>query len=49
MFGGLSFRLSILNVLDKRPAYLREDPLGYDATQASPLGRVVKIGLVKDW
>jgi iron complex outermembrane recepter protein len=49
MFGGLSFRLSILNVLDKRPAYLPEDPLGYDATQASPLGRVVKIGLVKDW
>jgi hypothetical protein len=49
MFGGISFRLSVLNVLDKRPAYLPGDPLGYDATQASPFGRVVKIGLVKDW
>jgi iron complex outermembrane receptor protein len=49
MFDGMSFRLSVLNVLDKRPAYLAEDPLGYDATQASPFGRVVKIGLVKDW
>jgi iron complex outermembrane recepter protein len=49
IFNGISFRLSLLNVLDKRPAYLAQDPLGYDATQASPLGRVVKIGLVKDW
>jgi iron complex outermembrane receptor protein len=49
IFDGISFRLSLLNVADKRPAYLAQDPLGYDATQASPLGRVVKIGLVKDW
>jgi iron complex outermembrane receptor protein len=49
IFNGISFRLSILNVLDKRPAYLAQDPLGYDATQASPFGRVVKIGLVKEW
>ena len=49
MLNGISFRLSLLNVLDKRPAYLAEDPLGYDPVQASPLGRVVKIGLVKDW
>ena len=49
MFNGISFRLSLLNVLDKRPAYLAQDPLGYDATQASPLGRVVKIGLIKEW
>jgi iron complex outermembrane receptor protein len=49
MFSGISFRLSVLNVLDKRPAYLAQDPLGYDATQASPLGRVVKIGLIKQW
>jgi iron complex outermembrane recepter protein len=49
MFSGISFRLSLLNVLDKRPAYLAQDPLGYDATQASPLGRVVKVGLVKEW
>ena len=49
IFNGVSFRLGILNVLDKRPAYLPGDPLGYDATQASPLGRVVKIGLVKEW
>jgi iron complex outermembrane recepter protein len=49
MFNGISFRLSILNVLDRRPAHLAADPLGYDPTQASPLGRVVKIGLVKKW
>jgi iron complex outermembrane receptor protein len=49
MFSGISFRLGVLNVLDKRPAYLAEDPLGYDPTQASPLGRVIKIGLVKEW
>ena len=49
VFNGISFRLSILNVLDKRPAYLAQDPLTYDPTQASPLGRVVKIGLVKEW
>jgi iron complex outermembrane receptor protein len=49
VFGGISLRLSVLNVLDKRPATLAEDPLGYDSTQASPLGRVVKIGLVKQW
>lgn len=48
MFNGVSFRLGVSNVLDKRPAYLPGDPLGYDATQASPLGRVVKIGLVKE-
>jgi len=46
---GTSFRLSVWNVLDKRPAHLAGDPLGYDATQASPLGRAVKIGLVKEW
>jgi outer membrane receptor protein involved in Fe transport len=49
VFNGISFRLSILNVLDRRPARLPEDPLGYDPTQASPLGRVVKIGMVKKW
>jgi iron complex outermembrane recepter protein len=49
MFDGISFRLSVLNVLDKRPAYLAGSLLGYDPTQASPLGRVVKIGLVKEW
>lgn len=49
MFSGISSRLSVLNVLNKRPAYLEQDPLGYDATQASPLGRVVKVGLVKEW
>jgi outer membrane receptor protein involved in Fe transport len=49
MFSGISFRLGVLNVLDKRPALLAQDPLGYDATQASPLGRVVRIGLVKEW
>jgi outer membrane receptor protein involved in Fe transport len=49
MFNGMSFRLSIINVLDKRPAYLAEDPLGYDPTQASPFGRVVKVGLIKKW
>ena len=49
MFNGISFRLSVLNVLDKRPAHLEEDPLGYDNTQASPLGRIVKIGPVKQW
>jgi iron complex outermembrane receptor protein len=49
IFNGISLRLSILNVLDKKPAYLAQDPLGYDATQASPLGRVVKIGLAKEW
>jgi len=49
IFSGISLRLSVLNVLDKRPAYLAQDPLGYDATQASPLGRLVKIGVVKVW
>ena len=49
VFNGISFRLSILNVLDRQPARLPEDPLGYDPTQASPLGRVVKIGMVKKW
>jgi iron complex outermembrane receptor protein len=49
MFNGISLRLVLLNALDKRPAYLAQDPLGYDATQASPLGRVVKIGLLKQW
>jgi iron complex outermembrane receptor protein len=49
MFNGISFRLSIINVVDKRPAYLAEDPLGYDPTQASPFGRVVKVGLIKKW
>jgi iron complex outermembrane receptor protein len=49
MFNGISFRLSILNVLDRRPAHLAQDPLGYDPTQASPLGRVVKLGLAKAW
>jgi iron complex outermembrane receptor protein len=49
MFSGISFRLGVLNALDKRPAYLAQDPLGYDPTQASPLGRVVRIGLVKEW
>jgi iron complex outermembrane recepter protein len=49
MFSGISFRLGVLNALDKRPALLAQDPLGYDTTQASPLGRVVRIGLVKEW
>ena len=49
IFNGVSFRLSVLNVLDKRPAYLAQDPLGYDATQSSPFGRVIKIGVVKEW
>ncbi len=49
IFNGVSFRLSVLNVFNKIPAYLAEDPLGYDATQASPFGRVVKIGLTKEW
>jgi outer membrane receptor protein involved in Fe transport len=49
IFNGISFRLSLLNVLDKRPAYLAQAPLGYDTTQASPFGRIVKIGLAKDW
>jgi iron complex outermembrane receptor protein len=49
MFNGISFRLGVLNALDKRPAYLAQDPLGYDPTQASPLGRFVRIGLVKEW
>jgi iron complex outermembrane receptor protein len=49
MFSGISFRLGVLNVLDKRPALLAEDPLGYDPTQVSPFGRVVRIGLVKEW
>ena len=49
MFNGISFRLGVMNVLDKRPSYLPGDPLGYDATQASPLGRAVNIGLVKEW
>jgi iron complex outermembrane recepter protein len=49
ILNGVSFRLSLQNVLDKRPAHLAQDPLGYDPTQASPLGRVVKIGLVKEW
>jgi iron complex outermembrane recepter protein len=49
MSNGISFRLSILNILDKKPAYLAQSRLGYDVTQASPLGRVVKLGLVKEW
>ena len=49
MLDGLSVRLSILNVLDKRPAYLAGSLLGYDPTQASPMGRAVKIGLAKEW
>jgi iron complex outermembrane receptor protein len=49
IFNGISFRIGVLNVLDKRPADLPGDPRGYDATQASPFGRVVKIGLVKEW
>jgi len=49
MFNGISFRLGVLNALDKRPAYLAQDPLGYDPTQASPFGRVIKIGLAKEW
>ena len=49
MFSGISFRLGLLNALDKRPALLAEDPLRYDPTQAAPLGRVVRIGLVKEW
>jgi iron complex outermembrane recepter protein len=49
MFSGISFRVGVLNVLDKRPALLAQDPLGYDPTQASPLGRVVRIGLAKEW
>jgi iron complex outermembrane receptor protein len=49
IFNGISLRLGVLNVLDKRPADLPGDPRGYDATQASPFGRVVKIGLVKEW
>jgi iron complex outermembrane receptor protein len=49
MFSGISFRVGVLNVLDKRPALLAQDPLGYDPTQASPLGRVVRIGLAKKW
>jgi iron complex outermembrane receptor protein len=48
-FNAMSLHLGVMNVLGKRPAYLPGDPLGYDATQASPLGRVVKIGLVKEW
>jgi outer membrane receptor protein involved in Fe transport len=49
MFNGISFRLGLLNALDKRPAFLAQDRLGYDPTQASPLGRVVKVGLIKKW
>ncbi len=49
MLSGASLRLGLSNVFDKRPALLAEDPLGYDTTQSSPLGRVVRIGLVKDW
>ncbi len=49
MFDGISFRLSVLNVLDKRPAYLAGGVLGYDPTQASPIGRSVNIGLAKEW
>jgi iron complex outermembrane recepter protein len=49
MFDGISFRLSVLNVLDRRPAYLAGGVLGYDLTQASPIGRAVKIGLAKEW
>ena len=54
---GLRLTLSVQNLFDKNPPFLISDtmsqglrePLGYDPTNANPLGRLVVVGFTKRW
>jgi outer membrane receptor protein involved in Fe transport len=46
---GLSVRVSLQNAFDRQPPYVHGALLGYDNTQASPLGRVLRLALAKKW
>jgi iron complex outermembrane receptor protein len=46
---GVSIRLSVLNAFDRRPPVAAGSFVGFDPTQASPLGRVIKLEVAKKW
>ena len=51
--GDLRLSLSMQNIFDRDPPYVDNraslDPIGYDPEQASPVGRLVALQLVKTW
>jgi iron complex outermembrane recepter protein len=51
LLDGLSVSLSVLNAFDKNPPYIEASGRGshYDPSNASPLGRMTSIQLVKRW
>jgi hypothetical protein len=56
LFSGLQFSLSIRNLFDEAPPFVRQPsslglvlPLAYDPQNADPLGRVISFTIRKRW
>jgi len=51
-FSDVTFALSVLNVADEAPSYVRNTDLqveNYDSTNHSPIGRFVNVSVTKQW
>jgi outer membrane receptor protein involved in Fe transport len=49
LLDGTEIAVSAINLFDRQPPGIAEEPAGYDATNASPMGRFISLELRRRW